>query len=318
MTDSIVVSIINYRTAELTVQCVQSVLDDIGDLAVHVVVVDNASGDGSDDHIAGWIAAQDPPVPVTLVRSAVNGGFSAGHNLGFAARAGEYYLVLNSDAVLTPGFLQTLLTSAKAHPEAGLIAPRLMDPDGTPQISCFRFASPASEFIRSARTGIVTRVLQRFDVSLGTEPDPARIEWASFACILLRAEMIAAIGPMDEGYFLYFEDAEYCLRARRAGWRIHFVPRARAIHFRGGSGPVKSLAKAGKRMPDYYYASRARFLRQAHGRFGPLRANLCWMGGRLLAQLRRLAGKPVNPMNEAEARDIWIGTFARAREAGSS
>ena len=75
-------------------------------------------------------------------------------------------------------------------------------------------------------------------------PDPAEIGWASFACILLRGEMVSAIGPMDEGYFLYFEDAEYCLRARRAGWRVAYVPEARVVHFRGGSGPVKALARA--------------------------------------------------------------------------
>ncbi|MEX5730230.1 N-acetylglucosaminyl-diphospho-decaprenol L-rhamnosyltransferase [Rhodovulum iodosum] len=305
----LVVSIINYRTARLTLDCVASVLADIArtpGLAAHVVVVDNASGDGSDAVIADWIAGQGPDLPVTLVRSPTNSGFSGGHNQGIAARAARFYLVLNSDAVLRPGFFAAILAAADAAPAAGLFAPRLEDEDGTGQISCFRFPCPMSELIRGACTGPVTRLLARYDVPLDMPPAADRIGWASFACILLRAEMVAAIGPMDEGYFLYFEDAEYCLRARRAGWSIRYVPEARAVHFRGGSAPVKSLAKARRRLPPYFYASRSRFLRQAHGPAGPVAANLAWHFGRALAQLRVLAGKPRPRAVEAEARDIWI------------
>ena len=143
-------------------------------------------------------------------------------------------------------------------------------------------------------------------VAIGADPEPAEIEWASFACIVVRREVVEAIGPMDEGYFLYFEDAEYCLRARRAGWRIAWVPDAVAVHFRGGSGPVKALAAARKRMPAYYYASRTRFLYQAHGRLGLWAANAAWFAGRGIAQLRRLVGRAVPRANAAEARDIWI------------
>lgn len=301
----IVVSIINYRTGELTLDCLQSVLDDLADIDGHVVITDNASGDGSAERIAAWIDAH-PDAPVTLVRSATNTGFSGGHNQGVAAAKAGLYLLLNSDAVLRPRFFRTILAAAEANPRAGLFAPRIAYEDGTPQVSTFRFASPASEFIRGANTGWVTQALKRREVAIGPDPDPAQIEWASFACIALRREMIDEIGPMDEGYFLYFEDAEYCLRARRAGWHIAWVPQAVAVHFRGGSGPVKALAAAKKRMPPYYYASRTRFLYQAHGRAGLLAANAAWFAGRSLAQTRRLFGKPVHPSNQNERRDIWI------------
>jgi N-acetylglucosaminyl-diphospho-decaprenol L-rhamnosyltransferase len=114
---------------------------------------------------------------------------------------------------------------------------------------------------------------------------------------------------MDEGYFLYFEDAEYCLRARRAGWRIRREPRAVAVHFRGGSGPVKSLARARQRLPAYYYSSRARFFYQAHGTAGLLAANGLWTLGRGLAALRRLAGRSGDNLRQREARDIWINAL---------
>jgi GT2 family glycosyltransferase len=337
----VVISIINYRTPDLTISCLASALDELrraaaDGIAGHVVVVDNASGDGSAERIADWIAqraateAVEPAeiaagggggpeagdtaagksaLPVTLLRSPDNTGFSGGHNLGMGHMDAAHYLLLNSDGILRPGFVSTILAAARARPDMGVFAPRIEHDDGTPQVSAFRFASPASEFIRAINSGPVTRLLRRRVVAIGIDPDEAEIDWASFACILLRGEMVARIGPMDEGYFLYFEDAEYCLRARRAGWRVAWVPEARMVHFRGGSGPVKSLEKDRKRMPGYYYASRTRFMRQAHGRAGPVLANLAWHLGRGLTQLRRLAGKPVRPAVKAERRDLWINVL---------
>lgn len=301
----VVVSVINYRTADLTLQCVRSVLDDLAGIDGLVVVVDNLSGDGSADKIADWIAAQPDGTPVRLVRSATNSGFSGGHNQGFAAAEADFYLVLNSDAILRPGFLRTMLDAAADAPGIGFFAPVIEYDDGGVQDSCFRFPSPAGELIRAARSSVVTRAFARREVSLGPEPPQDQIEWASFACILLRGEMVRAIGPMDEGYFLYFEDVEYCLRARRAGWRIRQVRDARAVHFRGGSGPVKSLSRERARLPRYYYSSRTRFLYQAHGLGGLISANLLWYLGRAIKHLTRLTGQRIKPMTRAEWIDIW-------------
>jgi GT2 family glycosyltransferase len=305
---SLVVSIINYRTADLTIACVQSALADLPAQGL-IVVVDNASGDGSDDKIAEWIEAEGQGDRVRLVRSAVNSGFSGGHNLGMAAAPAEFYLILNSDAVLRPGFCDTILEAARARTSHGLFAPQIEHEDGEVQISTFRFGGPFSELIRAAQTGPVTKLLKRRVVALSETPQESEIEWASFACILVRGSMVDAIGPMDEGYFLYFEDAEYCLRARRAGWRIAHVPQARAVHFRGGSGPVKALQKAKKRMPPYFYASRSRFMYQAHGRFGLIAANLLWHMGRGVAYARLLLGGSVPSAHEGEARDIWTNAL---------
>jgi GT2 family glycosyltransferase len=304
----IAISIINFRTGEMTLTCVRSVLADMQGIDGHVVVVDNLSDDGSAEQIADWIAAQPGDLPVTLVRSVTNSGFSGGHNQGIGAVRAEYYLVLNSDAILRPGFLRAILDAADARPDIGLFAPRIEYDDGGVQDSCFRFPSPGGELIRAARSSAVTRLLPRSEVSLGPDPDPAQIEWATFACILLRARMVAEIGPMDEGYFMYFEDAEYCLRARRAGWGIHPVPEAVAVHFRGGSGPVKSLKTERARLPRYFYSSRTRFLYQAHGYTGLIAANLLWYLGRAIKHASRLAGRSIRPMPAAEGRDIWTNT----------
>lgn len=307
MAARLAVSIINYRTAEMTIAAVRSVLEDLGTREACVVVVDNASGDGSDRVIADWISeAADPRV--RFVRSETNSGFSGGNNRAIAEAPGaELYLLLNSDALLRPGFFDRMLAAVEAAPDRGLFAPRLEWDDGTPQQSCFRFHGPASEIIRSAGSGPVTRALRSHVVALSVDPDPAEIEWASFACILLRGDMVREIGPMDEGYFLYFEDAEYAFRARQAGWRIAWVPDARAVHFRGGSGSVKDRQAARKRLPAYYWRSRTRFFRQAYGLPGPFLANAGWLLGRGVAQVRRLLGHGLPPLPEGEWRDIWIG-----------
>lgn len=305
MSFEIVVSIINYRTGDLTLACVQSVLDDMEGVNGLVVVVDNFSNDGSAEQIEDWIATQGDGVPVRLVKSATNSGFSGGHNLGMGAAEAAYYLVLNSDAVLTPGFLRTILESAKSTPDCGFLSPLITYDDGGVQDSCFRFHSPGSELIRAARSSVVTRLFKAYEVSLGPDPAPDDIRWASFACILLKGDMFRSLGPMDEGYFLYFEDVEYCLRGHRAGWGIRQEREAKAVHFRGGSGPVKALHSARARLPKYYYSSRTRFLYQAHGYFGLLLANLLWYLGRGIKQSTRLLGRRVKPMTKSEGLDIW-------------
>lgn len=306
----LLVSIINYKTADLTIACLDSVRTALGSRTAEVVVVDNASGDGSIEAIEAWLAKTADP-RFSLIRSDTNSGFSGGHNQGIAHnRQADFYLILNSDALLRPEFFDHCLEAAEAHPRAGMIAPRLEWEDGTVQQSCFRFPGLTSELMRGAQTGFVTRLVRHRVVALELPPDPDQIEWASFACILLRGEMVRAIGAMDEGYFLYFEDSEYALRATRAGWGVVHAPEARAVHFRGGSGPVKKIQAAKKRLPGYYWRSRTRFLRQSYGVLGPLMGNLAWMLGRFIAQFRRLAGRGVPPAHEREWIDIWTGFFA--------
>jgi len=309
MVSDIVISIINYRTAQLTIDCARSVLAQIGEVDGIVVIVDNSSNDGSVPVLENWMAALPAGAPVRLVRSPVNTGFSGGHNLGMAEARAKYYLLLNSDAVLAPGFLKRILKGARAHPEAGFIAPRLEGEDGKTQTSFFRFPGVLSEFIRGANSGPITRALAAHDVSLGSDPNLEEVDWVSFACVLLNGAMVDEIGPMDEGFFLYFEDAEYCLRARRAGWRIQHCPDAVAVHFRGGSGPVKDLARKRSRLPAYYYSSRTRFMYQAHGWAGLWAANTLWVVGRGMAELRRILGRKHIHYREAEIRPLWTNVW---------
>ncbi len=307
------VSIINYRTAEMTLDCVRSVLQaaaEVPDLRIHTYVVDNASGDGSADRIADWIATAQVSAQVSLIRSSTNSGFSGGHNQGIQASQSDFVLVLNSDALLRPGFFTPLWAAVQAHPEAGRFVPRLQEADGAAQISCFRWHTPFSELIRGAQSGPITRAFDRWNVPLSLDPDPDDIDWVSFACVLLRREMIDAIGPMDEGYFLYFEDCEYNLRAARAGWGAVLVPEAQAAHVGGGSGTLVASQITRARLPEYYWRSRSRFFYQAHGRLGLLAANLCWTVGWGMARLRHVIRRRPPTATQGEATDIWTGFTA--------
>ncbi|WP_206352149.1 glycosyltransferase family 2 protein [Tautonia rosea] len=302
----IAIVILNYRTPLMLRDCLASLEDEVDPLQDRVVVVDNASGDDSVQQIQQAIDEHCWHDWVTLIASEVNGGFSAGNNLGIQAVHAQAYLLLNSDTIVRPGAIASLLAALDAHPEVGLIGPRLEWPDGRPQISCFRFPSPASELISAARTGPVTSLLRAFEVPIPVSDEPFEPQWISFACVLVRRAVIDQIGPMDEGYFMYFEDIDYCRRARQAGWGILSWPDAHVVHLRGGSSPVKEEMAARKRPRPYLYASRSRYFARFYGGVpGLFLANLLWYAGRLVSLSREYVGNKKPHTCEAEAIDLW-------------
>jgi N-acetylglucosaminyl-diphospho-decaprenol L-rhamnosyltransferase len=202
--------IVNYRTPKLVIDCLTSLQTEIEVGRDLVAIVDNASGDDSVVLLEEAIALNDWSQWVKVIASPVNGGFSAGNNVGIKAVTADAYLLLNSDTIVRPGAIATLLRTLENCPEAGLVSPRLEWPDGTPQISCFRYHSPISELIDAAATGPITKLFFHYNVSLPVSAVPIEPEWTSFACVLVRREVIERIGLMDEGYFMYFDDVDYC------------------------------------------------------------------------------------------------------------
>lgn len=297
--------IINYRTPKLVIDCLASLQPEIEVGQDSVVVVDNASGDNSVEQIEQAITRNNWSSWVKLLPSTVNGGFSAGNNLGIKALTADAYLLLNSDTIVRTGAIQSLLDAMESHPKAGLISPRLEWLDGTPQISCFRDRSPVSEVIASAQTGPITKLLQRYDVPIPVSDTPIEPEWTSFACVLIRREVIEQIGLMDEGYFMYRDDNDYCRRAREAGWQILHWPHAKVVHLRGGSGSVKSDMVQRKRPPNYWYASRSRYFAKFYGKIGLWVANLLWLTGRSISLAREVVGNKKPHTCEYTAQDIW-------------
>jgi N-acetylglucosaminyl-diphospho-decaprenol L-rhamnosyltransferase len=308
--------ILNYRTPYLVKDCLCS-LQDIVEIKTGqaiAIVVDNCSGDDSVEIIERAIEEHKWEKWARVVASPVNGGFSAGNNVGMQAIDADIYLLLNSDTIVRPKALGALLKGLAANPEAGLMSPRLEWLDGEPQVSCFRYPTPASEAIASARTGIVTGWLKKNDVPLPVADVPQEVEWTSFAAVAIRKAVIEQIGYMDEGYFMYFEDIDYCRRAQAAGWKILNWPEARIVHLRGGSGSVKSDIAARKRPKSYLYASRSRYFAKFYGQRGLWRANIWWIAGRAISLGREAIGNKQPHTCDRESQDIWTNVLQPLKE----
>lgn len=303
------ICIVNYKTPQLVIGCLASLLPELADDAT-VIVADNGSQDGSIAEISSWLKGNDPAGKCRIIALPVNGGFSAGYNAAMKACAAEFYLLLNSDTVVRPGAIARLLDAAKRYPEAGLFGPRLEWPDGTPQISCFRDHSPFSELIGAAGTRHVTTLLRRFDVPMPITNGELRPPWISFAAVVIRNDVLTSAGLLDEGFFLYFEDCEYCYRARKAGWDSVYVPEARIIHLRGKSSQVKEKINTAKRLPRYYYASRTRYFRLRYGVTGAMLANIGWSIGRIISKTRETFGAKEPHLPTMGWKDIWTNAHA--------
>ena len=307
MNYQLAVVIINYKTAGMLIDCLESLLPEMQGINAKVVVVDNFSQDDSLLLIQQWIDDQAVGDLVLLLASTENSGFSGGNNTGISAVNADYYLLLNSDTLVRQGAIALMLNAAVEDLEVGLVSPRLEWPDARPQESCFRFHTPISQLIGSANTGLITHLLKKYNVPYAVSNQLGFYDWTSFACVLVRAEVFKEIGLMDDGYFMYFEDVAFAYYAQQAGWKVLNVPDAHVVHLRGGSSPLKSQAKLRKRLPRYFYESRTRFFYQVYGWFGLLLANMFWTLGYGIALLRSLLSSSFVPSASAyQWRDIWI------------
>ena len=300
------VIVLNYCTADLALVAAQSAALDVDPQQDVVLIVDNASPNGCADEIERSL--QELALPhVRLIRSPRNGGFAAGNNVGIRAVAAQHYVLLNSDTVVRPGAMKLLLTALTEDESIGIVSPQLCEENGTPQISCFRFLSLGSEFIRGASTGLVTKALRRYDVPLGVLRSVADVPWTSFACVMIKRSIFEQVGLLDEGYFMYFEDADYCRCVRRAGFRIVHEPAAQVVHLRGKSSPVKEATRLKKPRPSYFYEARARYFARGYGPLGPFLANLAWTLGLCVVWPRQIIGLKEQTMMEDEFLYNWRG-----------
>lgn len=297
--------VVNFRTPKFVIDCLKTLLPELDGLDARVVIVDNHSADDSPKTIQAWLAQHDVTGKVLFVQSGHNSGFSGGNNIGIKSCNARHYLLLNSDTLIRPGAIRIILDTAMRFPEAGLISPRLEWPDSAGQESCFKFPTPFSELIEASQTGLVAQCFERYNVAMPVQTQITQPQWTSFACVLVRDEVFHQVGLLDDGYFMYFEDVEFCHRARKAGWGIVHNPAARVIHLCGGSSPVKEQTRLKKRLPKYFYESRTRYFYQTLGWLGLTVANLLWWLGRIVSGTRQLLGRSDKAAIERQWLDIW-------------
>jgi len=294
------VVVLNYKTPELVVDCLRSLDGQICPTRQEVVVVDNASGDDSADRIERAIEEHGWAAWARVVRSEINGGFAAGNNVGIKASDASVYLLLNSDTIVREGAIDKLMSTLEEHPEIDMLTPQLEWPDGTHQISTFRYRTPITDLIYASRLGVLGRLFPGHVVARELHDFTAGLDWVSFACIAIRRAVFDTVGLLDERYFMYFEDMAMCRKATGAGFTIAYQPEAHVVHLRGGSSPVKEQTRQRKRRPGYYYAARAHYIQSFYGRIGLVCANLLWLVGWGLGALRGRTGAVAR-----EYLDIW-------------
>lgn len=223
------VVIISHNTCDLLRRCLKSVQPEQPE---ECIVVDNASLDDS----AAMVAAEYPSV--RLYRNEANRGYGAAVNQAATASRAPYLLILNSDTRLAPGALTALGQYLDKHPLAAILGPRLLNTDGSLQRSCFPLPTLLDSFLNMTRLGqLMTSVPTLRNAYLRTWPHTSArcVPWLSGAALAVRREAFETVGGFDESFFLYYEEADLCLRVTTAGWQIHFAPVTQVVHVGGAS-----------------------------------------------------------------------------------
>jgi len=258
--------IVSFNTRELTRQCLESVEKYAAGIPHEVFVIDNASTDGSADMVTGkfpW---------VHLIRMTENKGFAGGNIPGMKKAQGRYVLLLNSDAFLAEMVLKNTISYLDQNPKIGILGCKLTNPDGSMQPSARMLPSPLNKVLHI--TGLAarfpkSRFFGRVDYTWWDHSEPRSVGWVVGAFFIIRQETIHDIGFLDDHYFLYFEEIDYCLTARRAGWDVVFYPYAEVVHL-GGQSTVKVPGKVsakGKQMISIRITSEFRYYRKMFGWF---------------------------------------------------
>ncbi|MBI3958806.1 MAG: glycosyltransferase family 2 protein [Chloroflexi bacterium] len=244
MTSPVSVVLLNYNTRDLTLDSLARFASAAQALGWQVIVVDNASTDGSTEAVAAYFPA------VTVVRLIENRGYAAGNNQGLEVATGEAVILLNSDVLVGIEQLQALVDYLKANPEVGAVSAGLRTAEGAAQAFTFG-GDPSLLYLLRRGIGRLFRLSPLHDWAV---TEPLTVDWVSGACLCVRREVIEQIGGLDENFFLYFEDVDWCRRMRLAGWRVVYNPRVQVVHLGGQSQPARRVANRqyGESLRLYY------------------------------------------------------------------
>jgi GT2 family glycosyltransferase len=290
----LLVVMVNYKSSELLCSSLGSLLPQLDQKIDHVCVVDNYSNDHSIEKLSSFIKDKELEAFVELIASEKNGGFSYGNNLAIRpvlqhkAQTPEFILLLNPDTLVGKDAISELLDFMRKHPKAGISGSRLEESNGQPQCSSFRFHTIWSELDSSLRFAPVSKLLTRWKVAPKIENDASLTDWVAGASMMIRSEILEEVGLMDEDYFLYFEETDFCLQAKRKGWECWYVPSSRVVHFVGQSTGVISGDTKRARRPRYWFASRQRYFTKNHGILYTMLTDLVWTIGFSVWRFRRM------------------------------
>ena len=249
MRPTLSVIVVTWNVKDLLLRTLERLPAACAPLTWETIVVDNASNDDTDLAVA--MSFPD----VIYLRNHSNPGYAKANNQGLMLAQGDFLLLLNPDTEPDTGALAALVRFLQTRPKAGIVGPALVLRDGAPQPFAFGDDPTVAYLLRRH----VRRLLRRGPLHNWGAAQASPVDWVSGACLLARREVYTQIGGLDEGMFMYFEDNEWCLRARQAGWQVWREPAARVVHIGGQS------LKQNRRAPAAYYASLRTFYQRHYG-----------------------------------------------------
>lgn len=247
---------VSFNTRDLTLRALEAVQNAAHDLNVEIWVVDNAS---SDDSVA-QIRARFPAVEI--IESDKNLGFGAANNLAMERARGEYFLILNTDAFLESDALRELLNAANRYPRAAVVAPRVLNEDGSRQKSVWPFPTPAQSWSENLGLGWTIRRFAPHLIQNHSPDDEGEVPWAIGACLLVRRAAYEQVGGFDTRFWMYAEETDWQKSMRQCGWTIVFAPAAIVTHLGGASGAGSA------RVSEEFYRSMENYTLKHHGASG--------------------------------------------------
>jgi len=288
----ILVIILNYRVTDLTIDCLRSLVPEVPCIpGMKVAVCENGTGGDAEVKLRNAISANGWESWVELTAISPNRGFTGGNNVIIrkamaASDPPDYFLLLNADTIVQPGALAALVNFMDRTPDAGIAASRLENFDGSEQGSAYRFYNVANEFEGAIRLSAISRMLAKQIVCFPMPKAACEVDWVPGCSMIIRRKVVESIGLLDEDYFSYFDDIDYCWNARRAGWPVWFVPESRVMHLDGASTGITS--RIVKRRPSYWFQARRRFWLKNYGPVDAALADGAFIIGHALWRVRRL------------------------------
>jgi GT2 family glycosyltransferase len=227
------VIIVNYKSTHQLLRCLESFAGDTTRTSVKVIVYDNTANNG-----IGFVEKKFPQV--TVLHDGRNLGFAAAANKALAESAAPYVTLLNPDTIVLKGFFSTVLSYMENHGEVGIAGPAILNPDGSVQGSARSFPNALTGLF--GRGSILTKLFPKNRISRANiltdrshGGSPIEVDWVSGACMVVRRKAIDQVGPLDQRFFLYWEDADWCKRMRARGWKVVYFPVPRVVHYVGAS-----------------------------------------------------------------------------------
>ncbi len=304
--------IVNYKTSSLVVRCLNSLLSLLKDKTYMVIIVDNNSQDNSSEKINLFIKNCKFKACIQYIELSVNGGFSYGNNQAIKKALLKYpelnfFWLLNPDTYLTDGFVPDFLDFFEKNSKIGILGTQIISANtNKTESAAFNKLVPFSEFLLGARCGPLFRLFPKQMPSFTPSEKSIQCDWVSGASFIVRKEVFDSIGFMDEDFFLYYEEIDFCLRAKKAGWEIWHNPEIKIYH---EDKSTTGIHVTETRRPAFWYNSRRRYYQKHFGLLGLVLADFGWFVGRLTLLTRHYLGLRANLANDPKCfmYDLLIG-----------